>query len=264
MKATTNQIKGSIERRVNMQSDLATVSRPSARAKRTLDIICLLLTLPAWLPLMAVIALTIKAISPGPVLFVQQRIGQRGRGFRCLKFRTMEPDANQQSHRQHLDQLMASNTPMIKLDRVGDPRLIPGGAWLRASGLDELPQLLNVMRGEMSLVGPRPCTPYEFERYLPWQKARFQALPGLTGLWQVSGKNHTTFTQMIQLDIKYAQSSCLLLDLKIMARTLGVLFDQIRRSGRGKPLEEISRPKEESPARFQATKELTPWKCGGF
>ena len=97
---------------------------------------------------------------------------------------------------------MDSNTPMTKMDSKGDPRIIPFGWLLRSSGLDELPQLINVLRGEMSLVGPRPCLPYEYDRYLPWQRERFAAVPGLTGLWQVSGKNRTTFVEMIQLDIK--------------------------------------------------------------
>jgi lipopolysaccharide/colanic/teichoic acid biosynthesis glycosyltransferase len=122
---------------------------------------------------------------------------------------------------------MNSNAPMMKMDSHGDPRIIPFGRLLRASGLDELPQLINVLRGEMSLVGPRPCVSYEFEKYLPWQRERFNTLPGLTGLWQVSGKNRTTFTEMIQLDIKYAQSKTLWLDLKIIFKTVPALLIQM-------------------------------------
>lgn len=116
---------------------------------------------------------------------------------------------------------------MRKLDAVGDSRLIPGGWLLRASGADELPQLLNVLRGDMSLVGPRPCVPYEYEQYTAPQRARFSTLPGLTGLWQVSGKNRTTFADMIRLDIEYSRTKSLLLDLKIMARTFPALGAQI-------------------------------------
>jgi lipopolysaccharide/colanic/teichoic acid biosynthesis glycosyltransferase len=119
---------------------------------------------------------------------------------------------------------------MMKMDSRGDLRIIPFDLFLRASGLDELPQLLNVLRGEMSLVGPRPCMPYEYDNYLPWQKERFGTVPGLTGLWQVSGKNKTTFVEMIQLDIKYAKSKTLWWDLKIILMTVPALIVQMLES----------------------------------
>jgi len=122
---------------------------------------------------------------------------------------------------------MNSDAPMIKLDSSGDSRIIPLGKILRASGLDELPQLFNVLSGEMSLIGPRPCLPYEAEQYLPWQRERFNAAPGLTGLWQVSGKNRTTFTRMIQLDIEYARNKSFWLDVKIIFKTVPALLVQI-------------------------------------
>jgi lipopolysaccharide/colanic/teichoic acid biosynthesis glycosyltransferase len=122
---------------------------------------------------------------------------------------------------------MKSDEPMVKLDKGRDPRLIPFGQLLRASGLDELPQIFNVLQGEMSLVGPRPCTTYEYEAYSPPHKERFAVLPGLTGLWQVSGKNRTTFDEMIQLDIRYGQELSLRRDLWILAKTIGVLCGQI-------------------------------------
>ena len=115
---------------------------------------------------------------------------------------------------------------MTKLDAKRDPRLIPLGAILRATGLDELPQILNVLRGDMSLVGPRPCIPYEYELFQPWQRQRTNAVPGLTGLWQVSGKNRTTFNEMIAYDIEYTKRRSLWLDLKIIARTLPALWEQ--------------------------------------
>jgi lipopolysaccharide/colanic/teichoic acid biosynthesis glycosyltransferase len=115
---------------------------------------------------------------------------------------------------------------MTKLDAIKDSRIIPLGGILRATGLDELPQLINVLRGEMSIVGPRPCVGYEYEMYEPWQKRRFDAVPGLTGLWQVSGKNRTTFNQMINLDIEYSERATLWLDVKIMLKTVPALVVQ--------------------------------------
>ena len=115
---------------------------------------------------------------------------------------------------------------MTKLDARKDPRLVPLGSLLRVTGLDELPQIINVLRGEMSLVGPRPCIPYEYEAYQPWQRRRFDAVPGLTGLWQVSGKNRTTFNEMIRLDIAYSERLNLWLDLQIILKTLPALWQQ--------------------------------------
>jgi exopolysaccharide production protein ExoY len=144
-----------------------------------------------------------------------------------LKFRTMRVGVETMCHQRHLERLIEVNCPMTKLDAVGDPRLIRGGRVLRALGLDELPQILNVLRGEMSLVGPRPCTPHEFQRYDNWQKQRVDAAPGLTGYWQVNGKNRTTFTQMIKMDIYYARNMSLRLDLVIVLRTLPALVAQL-------------------------------------
>lgn len=196
--------------------------------KRVLDIFCLLLALPTLLPLFAAIALLIKLVSPGPVFFTQDRIGFMGRRFRILKFRTMKVNAETHTHQNHLKDLIHSEKPMTKLDSKGDPRVIKFGGILRSSGLDELPQLINVFRGEMSLVGPRPCTQPEYEQFQPWHKQRFRALPGLTGLWQVSGKNKTTFSEMINLDIRYANDWSLWLDIKIMFLTFPVLLGQIK------------------------------------
>jgi lipopolysaccharide/colanic/teichoic acid biosynthesis glycosyltransferase len=203
----------------------ASASRASAEAtalplwKRALDTAVILMALPIVAPLWIVIGILIKCVSRGPVLFRQERIGLLGRPFTCLKFRTMQVNAITTGHQGYLQTLMNSNEPMTKMDLMGDARLIRGGSILRATGLDELPQLINVLRGEMSIVGPRPCVAYEYENYLPWQKRRFNCVPGLTGLWQVSGKNKTTFNQMIEMDIKYAQKKSLGFDLWIMART---------------------------------------------
>jgi len=195
--------------------------------KRTLDIVFILLISPLLLPSAVLIAGYIRIVSVGPVLFRQERVGHLGRRFMCLKFRTMVMGAETAKHQEHLQQLINSDAPMVKLDAHGDARIIPFGVWLRSSGLDELPQLVNVLRGEMSLVGPRPCTAYEYGHFLPWQRERFNTLPGLTGLWQVSGKNRTTFAEMIEMDISYAKNKTFWLDLAIILKTLPVMLGQV-------------------------------------
>jgi lipopolysaccharide/colanic/teichoic acid biosynthesis glycosyltransferase len=139
----------------------------------------------------------------------------------------MRCGANVMQHTDHLKRLIREQKPMTKLDILGDARVIRFGSLLRAAGLDELPQLYNILRGEMSLVGPRPCTPAEYETYLPWHKNRFLSTPGITGLWQVNGKNRTTFDEMIQLDIEYASRRSLWLDLRILFKTFWVVGVQI-------------------------------------
>jgi lipopolysaccharide/colanic/teichoic acid biosynthesis glycosyltransferase len=194
--------------------------------KRALDLSLLVLSLPGLLLVGSLVALVIKLGSRGPVFFRQKRVGYQGREFVCFKFRTMGVNAETQSHQHHTQELIRSQAPMVKLDSRRDPRLIPLGSLLRASGLDELPQLLNVLRGDMSLVGPRPCIRYECEAYEPWHWQRFNAVPGLTGLWQVSGKNRTTFDQMVRFDIDYSRQQSLSLDLKIIAKTIPALWRQ--------------------------------------
>ena len=206
--------------------------------KRILDIVGSLLGLLLSSPIFLILGTYIKMVSPGPVLFKQKRLGFRAVPFTFLKFRTMHPDNDPRHHQAHLKELITTDEPMEKLDTNADPRIIPGGRVLRKTCVDEIPQLINVLKGEMSLVGPRPCLPYEAEEYLRWHGQRFDVLPGLTGLWQVSGKNNLTFKQMIRLDIKYCQSMSLRLDLTILLRTiptiLGLVFEgignRIRRS----------------------------------
>ncbi|HLX68627.1 MAG TPA: sugar transferase [Verrucomicrobiae bacterium] len=195
--------------------------------KRLLDCGLILLASPVLLPVMVLIAALVRLVSSGPVFFRQERVGFRGSRFMCFKFRTMFVGADTAVHRGHLNDLMSSNAPMVKMDH-GDPRLIPFGLLLRSTGLDELPQIINVLRGEMSLVGPRPCIAYEYEKYTDEQKERFNTLPGLTGWWQVSGKNRTTFTEMIQLDIDYSRRKSLWFDIKIIFKTVPAILTQIR------------------------------------
>jgi lipopolysaccharide/colanic/teichoic acid biosynthesis glycosyltransferase len=194
--------------------------------KRAMDVGFILISAPVVLPMMAFIAIYIKCVSKGAVLFKQERVGYKGKNFTCYKFRSMKPNADVSGHRNHTTNLIrGENIPMVKLDATGDSRLIPFGAILRATGLDELPQLWNVLRGEMSLVGPRPCVRYEYDQYLDWQKKRFDVAPGLTGLWQVSGKNMTTFNEMINLDIEYGRRRSFWFDVNIIARTIPALFE---------------------------------------
>jgi len=198
--------------------------------KRIIDCLCIGLLAPIWLPLALVIACWIKIVSPGSVFYRQARIGRGGQVFNILKFRSMKVDAPTSSHEQHLEQLIRSDVPMAKLDGVADPRIIPGGRCLRAIGLDELPQLWNVMRGEMSLVGPRPSTPNEYLLFTEVQKSRVEVLPGLTGYWQVSGKNKLTFQQMIALDLQYTKRMSLGLDVAIMLATVPAMLLQYMES----------------------------------
>ena len=205
----------------------APCSHEVPRWKRVLDVLLILAALPLLLPLMVFIAVFVRCVSAGPVLFRQERVGHLGRRFRCFKFRTMQVGNHTAVHQGHLKELMDSNAPMVKMDVKGDARIIPFGLPLRATGLDELPQVFNVLLGDMSLVGPRPCVPYEYEQYLTWQKERFDVLPGLTGFWQVSGKNNTTFEEMMRLDIYYARNSSVWMDLRIVFKTIPALFIQV-------------------------------------
>jgi len=219
--------KQSLDQQRNSTGDLPS-AQPVALPiwKRTLDLTFILLISPGLIILGAGVAFLVKWGSSGPILFRQRRVGYKGREFTCYKFRTMRVGAAVAPHRDHFRQLMEKEVPMTKLDARSDPRLVPLGTMLRATGLDELPQIINILRGEMSLVGPRPCIPYEYEAYLPWQRQRFDAVPGLTGLWQVSGKNRTTFNEMIRLDIEYSERMGFWLDLQIILKTLPAVWQQ--------------------------------------
>lgn len=179
---------------------------------------------------MLLLMLLTRICSSGPVFYRQKRVGLGGRHFLIWKFRTMKLDAETQTHQRHVEELMRRDCPMTKLDSFGDSRLAPFGRVLRASGLDELPQIFNVLRGEMSLVGPRPCLTNEFGKYEPWQRKRVNGLPGLTGLWQVSGKNKTTFNEMIRMDLSYLNNISILLDLQIIFKTAGAIARQLLES----------------------------------
>jgi len=207
-------------------------SEPSAW-QRGLDIACSLLGFTILAPVLLGTALLIKLVSPGPVFFKQVRIGRGGKPFMLWKFRTMVANADSSIHQNHVAQLIngtaengeAKSKPMTKLDN--DPRVIPLGTILRGACIDELPQLINVLRGEMSLVGPRPPIPYEVRDYEPWQRRRLDAVPGLTGLWQISGKNKLTFDEMVRLDIQYNRKRSAWMNIVIMLRTPRVILKEI-------------------------------------
>ncbi len=200
---------------------------PVPRWKRALDVTCCLVALPVLALATLGVAVLTRLTSPGPVFFRQERVGYRGQKFNLYKFRTMHVRADVTSHQAHFAELVRAKTPMQKMDARGDSRMIPGGGLLRAAGLDELPQIINILRGEMSVVGPRPCIPYEYEQYAPQHRQRFACAPGLTGLWQVSGKNRTTFEEMVQLDIEYSRRQSPALDLRIILLTVPTVCGQM-------------------------------------
>lgn len=206
-------------------------TRPRAAevSRRLLEISVAASGLALCLPLIVVIALMIRIDSDGPVLFRQRRLGRELRPFTLLKFRTMRAGAEETPHREYVASLIVNaDTPnrrrLYKLSV--DDRVTRIGRFLRSWSLDELPQLLNVLRGDMALVGPRPVIPYEVDHYPASYLDRFQVKPGLTGLWQVSGRNERTYEEMVRFDIEYAQRRSLVLDLQILAKTLPVVFSR--------------------------------------
>jgi lipopolysaccharide/colanic/teichoic acid biosynthesis glycosyltransferase len=207
--------------------------RTSLIVKRALDILGSMLAILFCLPLFLAIAALVKLSSPGPVLFRQKRLGQYGRLFTFLKFRTMYTDNDPAIHREYVARLIAGDQDaghgcgVYKLRN--DPRVTPLGRFLRKTSLDELPQFFNVLCNQMSLVGPRPPVPYEYERYQMWHRRRvLEMKPGLTGLWQVDGRSRTTFEEMVRLDLRYAGRRSLWMDLRILLLTPGAVL-----SGRG-------------------------------
>jgi lipopolysaccharide/colanic/teichoic acid biosynthesis glycosyltransferase len=195
------------------------------RTKRLLDVALSVLALLVLSPVLATIAVAVRLTSRGPSLFRQERLGLAARPFTCLKFRTMYADAADAPHREYVTRLLTEATPprggatgLFKIER--DPRVTPFGRWLRRTSLDELPQLVNVLRGEMSLVGPRPALAWEAALYRPEEHRRFEVLPGITGLWQVSGRSRLSMREALALDLEYVRRRSLALDLQILARTV--------------------------------------------
>jgi exopolysaccharide biosynthesis polyprenyl glycosylphosphotransferase len=190
--------------------------------KRMVDIVVSATALVLLAPLFAFIALRIRLDSDGPILFRQQRLGMGMRRFTCLKFRTMRVGTSSEEHAEYIRQVMNGRSEpeahgLFKLARAAD--VTPFGQWLRRTSLDELPQLINVLRGEMSLVGPRPCLLYEVEHFAPHHFERFTVPAGITGYWQVFARGHSSFREALEMDVTYARSWSLWLDLRLIART---------------------------------------------
>lgn len=194
-------------------------------AKRALDVVVASILLVVLAPLFAVVAVAVRLTSPGPAIFRQERLGRNQEPFLVLKFRSMYRDVTPEAHRRFLyDQANGACSDVGHFKVVADPRVTPLGRFLRRSSIDELPQLINVVRGEMSLVGPRPDLAYSLDIYSPHHYRRFDVLPGMTGLWQVSGRSELSFLDMLDLDAVYADRWSLGFDLAILARTIPELL----------------------------------------
>jgi len=214
-------------------SEGAAKQRFSKIVKRAMDIAGSVVLMLILAPVLAAIAVLIKLTSKGPVIFKQERLGQFGNTFQCLKFRTMFADSDPAIHREYIHSFIAGKVKEIngKDDRpvvykiTDDPRVTPIGRFLRRTSLDEFPQFWNVLRGEMSMVGPRPPLLYEFEAYELWHRRRvLEVKPGVTGLWQVLGRSRTNFDDMVRMDLRYCQKWSLWLDLKILLATPVAVF----------------------------------------
>lgn len=199
-------------------------------AKRTLDLAAALILIVILAPALAVLMLLVRSTSTGPALFRQQRLGRDRRPFTMLKLRTMHVGQDDRIHREYVTSLLSAGQEAVASPGSGlykleaDPRVTRVGAWLRKTSLDELPQLYNVLRGEMSLVGPRPVLPWEAEMFSGPHQRRFAVRPGLTGLWQVSGRSRLSMTKALELDVEYVARRSLALDLMILIRTLPAMF----------------------------------------
>ena len=205
---------------------------PYGRIKRAVDVLLATAMLVVVSPLMLLIALLVKQSSSGPVLFVQERLGRDGQPFKFYKFRSMAHNSDDAIHRQFAAMFINGDKSGCAESNEGeevfklkkDPRITAIGGLLRRTSLDELPQLFNIIMGEMSLVGPRPPIAYEIENYQPWHMERLKAVPGLTGLWQVSGRSSVSFEEMVRLDVRYINEWSPVLDLKILLKTIPVVL----------------------------------------
>jgi lipopolysaccharide/colanic/teichoic acid biosynthesis glycosyltransferase len=198
------------------------------KSKRVLDVIAATIGLVIAAPLSLVIAVLIKLTSPGPVLFKQIRVGKDGREFTFYKFRSMRVDCDDTAHREYIKLFIEGNEAELaryqtkkKFYKMAcDDRITFVGKFLRRTSLDELPQLINVLRGDMSMVGPRPHLPYEVELYKDWHRRRLQGMPGITGWWQIHGRSRVTFDESVRMDIWYLEHQSLIMDIRIMLRTI--------------------------------------------
>jgi lipopolysaccharide/colanic/teichoic acid biosynthesis glycosyltransferase len=200
-------------------------TRSYLAAKRALDLMGAVVGLVVLSPVLVVLAVLIRLDSEGPAVFRQTRIGRFGRPFTCYKFRTMYANASEQAHRAYIEaysrgEVAAANNPAAPFKIERDPRITRLGRFLRRSSLDELPQLINVLKGDMSLVGPRPDVAYSVALYKDWHKLRLATQPGITGLWQIKGRGRVSYEEGMRLDCEYVQQQCLSLDIAILLQTL--------------------------------------------
>lgn len=214
-----------------LAADTSRLASWQGRVKRLADIVLAGLGLLLTSPFFLIVAILIKRSSPGPIFFVQERIGKDGRPFPFYKFRTMQHRSDDAIHRQFAAMFINGDARGCRASKSGkvykltdDPRVTPVGCWLRKTSLDELPQLWNILVGHMSLVGPRPPIAYELELYQPWHRERLKVTPGLTGLWQVSGRSNVPFDEMVRLDVHYINNWSLGFDLRILFKTIPVMI----------------------------------------
>jgi lipopolysaccharide/colanic/teichoic acid biosynthesis glycosyltransferase len=206
-------------------------ARRNYALKRVFDFLVALVAIILLSPILAIVAIIVRLDSKGPSLFKQERIGQNGKPFKVLKFRSMRTDSNDAVHRAAIEKFMqgqqiGDSNNAYKLQR--DPRITRVGGFIRASSIDELPQLFNILKGDMSLVGPRPALRYEVDQYRYRHRYRLLVTPGLTGIWQVYGRSKVDFETLVSMDLHYVTDGSIWLDLKLIALTFGVVF---KRSG---------------------------------
>jgi lipopolysaccharide/colanic/teichoic acid biosynthesis glycosyltransferase len=218
-----------LEGPVQLQRRRRGVERVDRAAKRAMDVLLASVLLLVLSPVMLATALMIRLTSSGPVLFRQVRVGYWQSPFVMLKFRTMHQGIDDVIHRSYVTAMLAGQAVEVDAERgiyklTRDPRVTSVGRFLRKTSLDELPQLINVLRGEMSLVGPRPVLPWEGKLFKPWHRVRFTVRPGITGLWQVTGRNALTMQNALDLDVEYALRRTIMLDLVILVRTIPIVL----------------------------------------
>ncbi len=228
----TLKVRG--QQRLILPPTIVVRSRRNYALKRGFDVVLGLLAVLLLWPIMAIIAVLIRLNSVGPSLFKQQRVGEGGKLFTCYKFRSMRMDADERLHREDAAKFLRGEAIAIEHGQpvykpANDPRVTRVGRLLRATSLDELPQFFNVVRGDMSLVGPRPPIPYEVDQYRYRHRYRLLVKPGITGIWQVYGRSRVDFETLVSMDLNYITDSTLLLDLKLIIMTFLVIF---KRSGR--------------------------------
>jgi exopolysaccharide biosynthesis polyprenyl glycosylphosphotransferase len=226
--STVSQNKDGIQPTLYVIADTTHTQGFQGKFKRAFDFTCASVAMLLLLPFFTFLAFLVKRSSSGPVFFTQERVGKDGKPFKFYKFRTMIHNSDDAIHRQFASMFISGGIDEDESDdsfkMTDDPRVTGIGSWLRRTSLDELPQVLNILKGEMSFVGPRPPITYEIEQYQPRHHERLRVVPGLTGLWQVSGRSSVSFEEMVRLDIHYINNWSFFEDIKIIFKTIPVVF----------------------------------------